>query len=39
MNDLDEFHFRAYKSSSLYKQKMKSYHDKKIEKKVFQLVI
>ena len=32
LNELDEFRLKAYESSSLYKEKMKKYHDQKIEK-------
>nr|ABI34335.1 Integrase core domain containing protein [Solanum demissum] len=32
MNALDEFRLRAYESSTLYKEKMKKYHDQKIKK-------
>ena len=32
LNELDEFHLKSYESSSLYKEKMKKYHDLKIEK-------
>ena len=32
LNELDEFRLKAYESSSLYKEKMKKYHDLKIEK-------
>ena len=32
MNELDEFLLKAYESSALYKEKMKKYHDQKIEK-------
>ena len=32
LNELDEFHLKAYESSALYKEKMKKYHDNKIEK-------
>ena len=35
LNELDEFHLKAYESSSLYKEKMKKYHDQKIEKREF----
>ena len=31
LNELDEFRLKAYESSALYKEKMKKYHDKKIE--------
>ena len=33
LNELDEFHLKSYESSSLYKEKMKKYHDLKIEKR------
>ena len=32
LNELDEFFLKAYEISSLYKEKMKKYHDQKIEK-------
>ena len=32
LNELDEFRLKAYESSALYKEKMKKYHDNKIEK-------
>ena len=32
LNELDEFRLKANKSSALYKEKMKKYHDNKIEK-------
>ena len=35
LNELDEFHLKAYESSALYKEKMKKYHDQKIEKRDF----
>lgn len=35
MNGLDEFCLKAYESSALYKEKMKKYHDQKIEKREF----
>ena len=35
LNELDEFILKAYESSSLYKEKMKKYHDLKIEKREF----
>ena len=35
LNELDEFRLKAYESSSLYKEKMKKYHDNKIEKREF----
>ncbi|KAK4733611.1 hypothetical protein R3W88_007872 [Solanum pinnatisectum] len=35
MNELDEFCLKAYESSALYKEKMKKYHDQKIEKREF----
>ena len=34
-NELDEFCFKAYESLALYKEKMKKYHDQKIEKHNF----
>ena len=39
LNELDEFRLKSYKSSSLYKEKMKKYHDQKIEKHNFWLGI
>lgn len=36
INELDEFQLRAYESSALYKEKMKLYHDRKIEERVFE---
>lgn len=35
MNELDEFCLKDYKSSTLYKEKMKKYHDQNIEKREF----
>ena len=35
LNELDEFRLKAYESSALYKEKMKKYHDLKIEKREF----
>ena len=35
LNKLDEFRLEAYESSDLYKEKMKKYHDQKIEKRDF----
>ncbi|XP_060190532.1 uncharacterized protein LOC132619734 [Lycium barbarum] len=35
LNELDEFRFRAYVSSSLYKARMRHHHDKKILKREF----
>ena len=32
LNELDEFLLKAYEISTLYKEKMKKYHDNKIEK-------
>ena len=32
LNELDEFCLKAYESSALYKEKIKKYHDLKIEK-------
>ena len=31
VNELDEFRLKAYESPNLYKEKMKQYHDQKIE--------
>ena len=33
LNNLDDFRLKAYESSALYKEKMKKYHDLKIEKR------
>ena len=33
LNELDEFHLKAYESSTLYKENMKKYHYNKIEKR------
>ena len=35
LNELDEFLLKAYESSALYKEKIKKYHDNKIEKREF----
>ncbi|KAK4707447.1 hypothetical protein R3W88_032994 [Solanum pinnatisectum] len=35
MNELDVFLLKAYESSALYKEKIKKYHDQKIEKHEF----
>ena len=35
LNMLDEFRLKAYESSALYKEKMKRYHDQRIEKREF----
>ena len=35
LNELDEFRLKAYEISSLNKEKMKKYHDNKIEKREF----
>ena len=35
MNMLDEFRLKAYESSTSYKEKMKNYHDQRIEKREF----
>ena len=35
LNELDEFRLKACESSALYKEKMKKYHDLKIEKREF----
>ncbi|KAK4716687.1 hypothetical protein R3W88_015025 [Solanum pinnatisectum] len=37
LNELDEFRFRAYESSALYKEKMKKLHDAKILKREFKV--
>ena len=39
LNELDEFLLKAYEISALYKEKMKKYHDNKIEKRNFLLGI
>jgi len=39
LNMLDEFHLKAYESSAFYKEKTKKYHDQKIDKREFVLVI
>ena len=35
LNELDEFRLKAYESSAIYKEKMKKYHDQRIEKREF----
>ncbi len=35
MNEFDEFRLKAYESSAVYKEKMKRYHDQRIEKRDF----
>ena len=35
LNELDEFFLKAYECSALYKEKLKKYHDQKIEKHDF----
>ena len=35
LNELDEFRLKSYESSALYKEKMKKYHENKIEKREF----
>ena len=37
LNELDEFLLKAYESSYLYKEKMKNYHDLKIERREFEI--
>ncbi|XP_055802156.1 uncharacterized protein LOC129871275 [Solanum dulcamara] len=37
INEIDEFHLNAYESTALYKERMKKYHDQKIEKRIFAL--
>ena len=32
LNELEEFRLKSYESSALYKEKMKKYHENKIEK-------
>ena len=35
LNEIDEFLLKAYQSSAIYKEKIKKYHDQKIEKREF----
>ena len=35
LNELDKFRLKEYKNSNLYKEKMKKYHDQKIQKRKF----
>ncbi|TMX03631.1 hypothetical protein EJD97_015189 [Solanum chilense] len=35
LNELDKFHLKAYESSTIYKEKMKKYHDQMIENREF----
>ncbi|XP_059310188.1 uncharacterized protein LOC132061373 [Lycium ferocissimum] len=35
LNEMDAFRYQAYESASLYKERMKQYHDKKILKREF----
>ncbi|XP_049381223.1 uncharacterized protein LOC125845731 [Solanum stenotomum] len=35
INEMDEFHLRAYQRSALYKEMIKLYHDNHIEKRTF----
>ncbi|XP_015075344.1 uncharacterized protein LOC107019335 [Solanum pennellii] len=35
LNELDEFRLKAYKSSVIYKEKMKKYHEQRTEKREF----
>ncbi|KAK4721447.1 hypothetical protein R3W88_011680 [Solanum pinnatisectum] len=37
LNELDEFRFKAYESSALYKKKMKKWYDSKILKREFKV--
>ncbi|XP_049367967.1 uncharacterized protein LOC125832819 [Solanum verrucosum] len=37
LNKLDEFRFKAYESSTLYKKKMKKWHDSRILKREFKV--
>jgi len=37
LNEMEEFRFRAYESSALYKKKMKKWHDSKILKRDFRV--
>ncbi|XP_047257588.1 uncharacterized protein LOC124889657 [Capsicum annuum] len=36
LNELDEFRLEAYERVDLYKERMKNYHDQRIEKRDFQ---
>ncbi|XP_059285170.1 uncharacterized protein LOC132038534 [Lycium ferocissimum] len=36
LNEMDEFRYQAYESATLYKERMKNYHHKKILKRDFQ---
>ncbi|XP_059310095.1 uncharacterized protein LOC132061269 [Lycium ferocissimum] len=35
LNEMDEFRYQAYESETLYKERIKQYHDKKILKREF----
>ena len=35
LNELDKFRLKSYESSAIYKEKIKKYNDKKIEKREF----
>ena len=35
-NKMDEFHLRAYERADLYKERIKKYHGRRIEKREFQ---
>ena len=37
LSELDEFHNKAYENARIYKEKMKSWHDKHIVRKEFEL--
>ncbi|XP_074357019.1 uncharacterized protein LOC141696791 [Apium graveolens] len=37
LNELDEFHLRAYKNNKVYKEKVKRWHDKRLVRKSFAL--
>lgn len=37
LNEMDEFSLRDYESSTFYKEMMKLYHDKHIEKRILTL--
>ena len=39
LNELDDFRLTTYESLALYKEKMKKYHDQKIEKRDFMVGI
>lgn len=37
LNEIDEFRLRAYERAALYKEKMKLHHERRIEKREFQV--